>query len=142
VQGNLRCDQLRSAAIFEERGSGPVAAGQFCCPRLTPAAPIRAFFSDLLIRVAHPVAILAAPSESSANEPRIPGKHSAQRDIAIIQNLHGHFPAPGGHVTAEPDRQRQAAPAYFSIDSERGSVLDRNVELTPMVSAPTSAAAA
>jgi hypothetical protein len=35
-----------------------------------------------------------------------------------------------------------AAPAYFSIDGKRGPVLDRNVELTLIVSAPASAAAA
>jgi hypothetical protein len=36
----------------------------------------------------------------------------------------------------------QVTPAYFSLDGKRGSVLDRNVELMLIVSAPTSAAAA
>jgi hypothetical protein len=45
-------------------------------------------------------------------------------------------------VTAEPDQRGRAAPAYFSIDGERDLVLDRNVELTPVVPAPASEAAA
>jgi len=67
-------------------------------------------------------------------------------------------PNPGGGANGSLDRRHpvhlasrsrelgandwQVTPAYFSIESKRGSVLDRNVELTLIVSAPGSAAAA